>query len=86
MLSSQSREFHKFICAINCCSYGFPEIFFGEIFFSRNCANNIFTKLKFIFAKSLRNAYENVRIFSRKFSFARNSTREEGFKSWEKGF
>ena len=42
MLSSQSREFHKFLLAINCCSYntyGFCKIIFSEI--SYLCITNL---------------------------------------------
>ena len=43
MLSSQSREFHKCVCVINCCRYGFRGIF-AKIFV---CCNSKLWERKF---------------------------------------
>ena len=59
MLSSQTREFHKFFCAINCCSYRF-----SRNFFSRNIAT-----FRFVFAFfCLIYFREKMRNFAKKFA------------------
>ena len=64
MLSSQSREVHKFFAKL-------IAIVFAEFFFAKF---RIFSQFfaQFIFAISWRNTNKNFRIFSRKFSCAGN--------------
>ena len=45
MLSYQSREFRKFFCAINCCTYGFRGILVFVKIFSRNFCEHCFRKI-----------------------------------------
>ena len=49
IINYQNREFHKFFCAINFCSYGFRGICFREIIFLRN---HVVGVLVFILMKS----------------------------------
>ena len=65
MLSSQSREFHKFFCAINSCNYNTSD-FRGILLF----AKIVFSKFHILLAfsgKFFRSTNKNFRIFSRNF-------------------
>ena len=69
MLSSQSREFHKFFCAgkfFNCCSYTTFRRISRKVSLLNfaQFAKIIFAKKFEISRKSLRNTIENFRIFS----------------------
>ena len=75
MLSSQIREFHKFFCAINCCScntFGVRRIFRKSIFLRKLFLHRIvfaFFHLVHIREKNAKFLKKNCEFFSRIFAF-----------------